>query len=182
MEEHDRDRLRRWRNLPDVSRFMFTDHVIGEAEHARWFTAMLVDPSVRYWVIERDGEPVGLASLTSIDLTHRRCAWGFYLAAPEARGHGLGSVAGHFLIRQAFERLDLRKVCSEVLDFNARALAMYAALGFQEEGRLREHIVKGDRVCDVVVQSLLRREWEARRADIERDLRARGLALVESLD
>ena len=37
----DRDRLRDWRNQPDVARWMYTDAVIGPEDHARWFAAAL---------------------------------------------------------------------------------------------------------------------------------------------
>ena len=64
----DRDRLREWRNLPEISRWMYSDHAISAEEHARWFEAALKDPRRCYWIIEVDGAPVGLANL--YDITH----------------------------------------------------------------------------------------------------------------
>lgn len=174
---HDRERLRDWRNLPDVSRYMFTDHIISAEEHARWFERMLVDPTVRYWVIEVDGAEVGVACLTSIDPKHRRCSWGFYIAAAEARGRATGRFAGYTLLRHAFEDLGLNRVACEALEWNERALAMYRALGFRDEGRLRQHVLKAGRLCDVVQLSMLAQEWAAQRPAVEADLRGRGFDL-----
>ncbi|MDP3383413.1 MAG: GNAT family N-acetyltransferase, partial [Phenylobacterium sp.] len=78
----DRDRLRVWRNQPAVAQWMYTDAQISEADHARWFAAALSDPTRRYWIIELDGEPVGLANLADISEANRRCAWAYYLASP----------------------------------------------------------------------------------------------------
>ena len=42
----DRDRLRDWRNQPDVAQWMYTDAVIGPEDHARWFAAALAEIGV----------------------------------------------------------------------------------------------------------------------------------------
>jgi UDP-4-amino-4,6-dideoxy-N-acetyl-beta-L-altrosamine N-acetyltransferase len=63
----DAERLFEWRNLPEVRRYMFTDRPIPREEHDRWFKSVLVDASRRDWIIQADGVPAGLISLTSID-------------------------------------------------------------------------------------------------------------------
>ena len=65
--------------------------------------------SRRYWIIELEGPPVGLANLYDISVLHRRAYWAFYLASPEVRGRGVGSFAERFVIRHAFEELRLRQ-------------------------------------------------------------------------
>jgi UDP-4-amino-4,6-dideoxy-N-acetyl-beta-L-altrosamine N-acetyltransferase len=84
----DSERLLAWRNLPEIARWMYSDHVISPAEHARWFSAALADPRRRYWVIEADGRPVGLANLYDLAPEHGRTAWAYYLADPSTRGQG----------------------------------------------------------------------------------------------
>ena len=85
LAEADRDRLLAWRNLPEIARWMYSDHVIGADEHARWFAGALADPGRRYWIITVDGEPVGLANLYDIDRQLGRAAWAYYLADPGVR-------------------------------------------------------------------------------------------------
>ena len=72
LQGDDRDRLLEWRNRPEVARYMYTDHPISEAEHASWFGLAIADPTRRYWIIELDGEPVGLANLYDISVAQRR--------------------------------------------------------------------------------------------------------------
>ena len=91
VREDDRERLLAWRNSPDVAAFMYSDHKISQHEHDHWFDVVRHDARRRYWIIEVDGEPVGLANLADIDMTHRRCAWAYYLASPKVRGLGVGS-------------------------------------------------------------------------------------------
>ena len=33
----DKDRMLAWRNSPEVSAYMYTDHLIAPEEHERWF-------------------------------------------------------------------------------------------------------------------------------------------------
>ena len=47
VEAADKDQLRVWRNLPEISAWMYSDHAISEAEHERWFNAAMADPAHR---------------------------------------------------------------------------------------------------------------------------------------
>ena len=154
-------RVREWRNLPDVARYMYTDHEISEAEHASWFGMALDSGDRRYWIIELDGAPVGLANLYDIQPAHRRAYWAFYLADPAVRGRGVGSATERFVLRYAFEELGLNKLCCEVLGSNEAVVAMHEKFGFVVGGTLRSHIWKRDHFEDVVTLSILAEEWRA---------------------
>jgi len=159
----DIHRVREWRNLPEISAYMYTDHEIFDNEHARWFGNAINDPSRRYWIIELEGVPVGLANLYDISAAHRRAYWAFYLASPEVRGRGVGSYAERFVIRYTFEDLALEKLCCEVLATNAAVVKMHQRYGFQVDGTLRQHVVKSGERVDVVTLSLLREDWASGR-------------------
>jgi UDP-4-amino-4,6-dideoxy-N-acetyl-beta-L-altrosamine N-acetyltransferase len=155
----DIGRLREWRNLPEISRHMYTDHEIGEAEHARWFGTAFTADDRKYWVIQLDERPVGLANLYDIDFQHSRAYWAFYLADPAVRGRGVGSHTEKFVMNYAFDELKLNKLCCEVLATNEAVVHMHERFGFSIDGRLRRHIRKGDDYVDVITMSLLADEW-----------------------
>jgi UDP-4-amino-4,6-dideoxy-N-acetyl-beta-L-altrosamine N-acetyltransferase len=156
-------RVREWRNLPEIAAYMYTDHQISEEEHARWFGNAINDPTRRYWIIELEGAPVGLANLYDISTAHRRAYWAFYLASPEVRGRGVGAFAERFVMRHTFVDLDLEKLCCEVLATNAAVVKMHQRYGFQVDGTLRSHVVKVGERLDVVTMSLLRDDWASSR-------------------
>jgi UDP-4-amino-4,6-dideoxy-N-acetyl-beta-L-altrosamine N-acetyltransferase len=159
LELGDITRVQAWRNLPEVAAFMYTDHHISDGEHARWFGGAMTDDTRRYWIIELDGEPVGLANLYDISLLHKRSYWAFYHADDRVRGKGVGSFTERFVRRHVFEELGLDKLCCEVLATNEGVVKMHQRYGFQVDGVLRQHVIKlGERV-DVVTMSLLREEW-----------------------
>jgi UDP-4-amino-4,6-dideoxy-N-acetyl-beta-L-altrosamine N-acetyltransferase len=163
IELADTTQLLAWRNLPEVASYMYTDHHITEPEHARWFAGAMNDETKRYWVIELDGEPVGLANLYDISAAHRRAYWAFYLADDRVRGRGVGSTTERWVMRHVFEELALEKLCCEVLETNEGVVKMHQRYGFTIDGVLRAHVVKGGTRVGVVTMSLLREEWTASR-------------------
>lgn len=171
MTPSDKETVHAWRNRPEVARYMYTDHTIAVEEHERWFAGTLQDPRKRYWIIVHEGEDVGLACLTDLDLRHRRASWAFYLADPNARGKALGGFVEYAVLEHVFDQLGLHKLCCEVLASNRTVLALHERFGFCQEGVLREHIFKGGEFHDVILLAMTRPEWEAKRAVLAELLR-----------
>ena len=163
LELGDLVRLHEWRNLPEVAAYMYTDHWIEAAEHARWFGGAMTDPGRRYWIIVLDGTPVGLLNLYDNSEDHRRAYWAFYLADPAVRGRGVGASAERFMMRYAFVDRGLDVLRCEVLATNESVVRMHERYGFHVDGVLRQHVVKGGERIDVVALSLLRADWETGR-------------------
>jgi UDP-4-amino-4,6-dideoxy-N-acetyl-beta-L-altrosamine N-acetyltransferase len=175
VEAQDSPALLAWRNSPEVAAYMYADHLISQDEHDRWFAAAMVAPDRRYWIIEADGQRVGLANLTKIDETARRCDWAYYLGDPATRGKGLGAQVEYIVLRHVFETLGLNKLWCEVLAENKAVIRLHERFGFVAEARFREHVLKGGRFQDVLGMGLLKREWTAARPQIEARLKALGI-------
>ena len=174
----DRDWLRVWRNQPVVAQWMYTDAQISEADHARWFASAMSDPARRYWIIELDGEPVGLANLADISPANRRCAWAYYLASPSVRGKGVGAYVEYWIIEHVFGALGLSKLWCEVLVENEAVWKLHESFGFRREALLRQHIWKNGAPRDVVGLGLLADDWAAVREASRERLRAKGYDLT----
>ena len=170
MTPEDGDMVRRWRNSPEVSRYMYTDHHITRDEHARWFDSTLRDPAKRYWIIRHQDSDAGVACLYDVDPARRRCSWAFYLADTRLRGKGLGGFVEFAVLEHVFSRLRLEALRCEVLASNRAVLALHEKFGFRREGCLPAHVVKSGRPVDVVCLAITREEWDARRPEIERKL------------
>ena len=178
----DGPRVLAWRNDPAVAAYMYGDHVIGEAEHALWLDAALTREDRRYWIVELDGAPVGLANLARIDLAASRCDWAFYLASQAVRGRGVGAAVEYLVLRHVFETLELNKLWCEVLADNTAVVRLHERFGFTREALFRDHVRKGGMLRDVVGMGLLRREWSAAKAAAERSLAATAPADALSLE
>jgi len=170
----DKARLLAWRNSPEVAAYMYTDHQISEDEHERWFSGLEGDGRRAYWIIEMDGEPVGLANFYDIDRRNSRSAWAYYLAEPSVRGRGIGGYVEILMIDRAFGEFGLQKLWCEVLDTNRGVIRMHQKFGFKEEARFRRHVLKSGAWQDVVGLGLLAEEWPSARAPMANTLKAAG--------
>lgn len=177
LDESDRARVRAWRNLPEVARYMYSDHEIGAEEHARWFAGALTDARRRYWIIEADGAPVGLANLYDIDAASRRCGWAYYLADPNTRGRGIGSFVEYAVLKHVFDEMDFNKLWCEVLASNTAVIALHEKVGFTREAHYRDHVLKAGAYEDVIGLAMRASDWRACAPPLRARLIEKGFAL-----
>ncbi|HZZ66868.1 MAG TPA: UDP-4-amino-4,6-dideoxy-N-acetyl-beta-L-altrosamine N-acetyltransferase [Phenylobacterium sp.] len=177
LESGDSDRLLTWRNLPEIARWMYSDHAITPDEHARWLAGALADARRRYWIVETDGTPVGLANLYDLAPEHGRTSWAYYLAEPSTRGQGIGAFVEYWVIEYVFRELRLNKLWCEVLIGNEAVWRLHEGFGFRREALFREHVIKDGAPADVVGLGLLKADWAAARAASRVRLVGRGFDL-----
>ena len=113
IEEADLAKVRRWRNHPEVSRYMYTQHEVSQAEHLAWFQRSQEDPFRHLLMCEYGGESFGFVNTPLENPDAQRATWGFYLDPLSPRGRG--QALGHAALVYAFEELKLHKLCGEAL-------------------------------------------------------------------
>jgi UDP-4-amino-4,6-dideoxy-N-acetyl-beta-L-altrosamine N-acetyltransferase len=152
--------IREIRNLPDVRKVMFTDHVISVNEHLVWISRLKADPhQIVFGIVDDTSKrPLGVISLAALDSKNKRSDWGFYLA-PEERGDGLGTAVEKRFIEFAFETLDLAKLNGAVIEGNDEVVKFYKKFGFEEEGFRKSEIVKDGRRVGVHLLGLAKETW-----------------------
>jgi UDP-4-amino-4,6-dideoxy-N-acetyl-beta-L-altrosamine N-acetyltransferase len=182
LDAADAARLLAWRNSPEVARHMYSDHVIAPEEHTAWLAGALADPRRRYWIIELDGAPVGLANLYDIEPIHRRCSWAYYLADPATRGRGVGTYVEYFVLTYVFDRLNLNKLCCEVFLANEAVWKMHESFGFEREGLYRDHIMKAGKFEDVVALAMRAAAWREKKPALRERLTEKGFTPPRSDD
>jgi RimJ/RimL family protein N-acetyltransferase len=108
--------------------------------------------------IEADGVLIGHCGLFNVDDVARTAELGIGIGERPYWGRGYGRDAVAVLVRYGFRHLNLHRIWLRVHATNERAIRAYAAAGFVEEGRLREHVWTDGRHVDLVQMGVLRRE------------------------
>ena len=148
--------LRMRNNLALVSSVMGFRLGVGEKGIEGWiaqggvtgddllYTAVLIAEAHR---------PIGYVKMYRVDRFSRHAWLGVSLFDEADAGRGIGGR----ILAQACDYLRdfvaIRKVSLEVHAGNARALSVYATLGFAEEGRMRSQFFSAGRFDDVVILS-----------------------------
>jgi RimJ/RimL family protein N-acetyltransferase len=175
IEARDADRL--WDSLddPEGRRLTGTTASFSRTQIDEWVTT-IADREGRYdWAITpsavRDGalvsdELIGEIVLNDLDPAARSANLRLQML-PDYRGRGYGREAIVEVLRFAFDASPhdggprLHRVSLDVLSINPRAKALYASLGFVEEGRLRDAYRDGDSWADAIVMSILEDEFRS---------------------
>jgi RimJ/RimL family protein N-acetyltransferase len=113
-----------------------------EAWPAERHLAALRDPDVAHLVVVEDGEPVGFVILGGL-LDPNGCIeiGRVVIGTP---GRGLGRRAFELVLGRAFDDHGAHRVWLDVKADNARARHLYATLGFEEEGTMRDALRTAD--------------------------------------
>jgi RimJ/RimL family protein N-acetyltransferase len=118
------------------------------------------DPGVIVWVIETlDGVPIGHLGLNHIDPIHFRATLFISISEKDRWGQGYGTDAIRLVLRDAFERQNLRRVDLITDADNARGIRCYEKCGFVREGLLRGHRLRYGKPLDMVQMGVMREDF-----------------------
>lgn len=156
VREEDLPALLDWRNRPQVRAFMLSQHEIGLDEHRAWFARASQDDRRRLLIVEDNGGPLGFVQFANV-APGGISDWGFY-ARPDAP-KGTGRIIGAAALDHAFGDLQLHKVCGQAIAGNIASIALHRALGFAEEGVLRDQQLIGGAYHSLICFGLLEQEW-----------------------
>jgi len=132
-------------------------HPVTLAEHQ----ARHAEPDtsgIAQFAVDVDDALVGRALLFHADDLARSAEVGLALL-PEHQGKGLGKDVLRVLLGYGFRSRNLHRVHLQTLSSNEAGLRCYRAVGFVEEGRLREAAWVEGGYEDMVLMSVLRPEW-----------------------
>ena len=116
------------------------------------------------FVIYRDDVIAGRIGLHYINAANKTGAIGYWLTQAAA-GHGIMLNSCRKVIEFGFTVLQLHRIEIKAAVHNVKSQAVPEKLGFTREGILRESEWVNGEAFNIVVYSLLKREWEAQQAN-----------------
>jgi RimJ/RimL family protein N-acetyltransferase len=134
---------------------MFNQQDISIEDHRQWYINKSKQHNQHLLIFEDNKTPQGFVSFSIRD--GNIADWGFYKSpsSPKGTGYKLGQSA----LRHAFEILKLHKVNGQVIGFNENSLKFHLALGFIQEGVIRESYFDGTSYHAIIHFGLLKDEW-----------------------
>ena len=151
IERSDLPRYVNWLNDPEVRQYINLFHPISLAFEEQWYEKMISLPveeqAMMMEVITEDGwKPIGNIGLMSVSNVNRDAELGLFIK---------------LLLVYAFNTLNLNRIYLRVVDENQRGIHTYKAVGFVEEGRMREAVFLNGSYHDMILMSVLRSEWQS---------------------
>ena len=128
----------------------------------KWFQAYMNNRNsqVRCCICDKESSSVlGVVYLLNIDQIIRSAEFAIMIGSKQDQNKGVGTKATQLMLSHGFNNLNLNRVYLEVLENNHAAVSVYEKCGFTQEGRLREAAYKNGSYCDLLVMSILRKEF-----------------------
>jgi diamine N-acetyltransferase len=158
LQVSDAEMTFRWRRAQRAK--FLNQGAVSVEQQAAWIASR---PFTEYnFIIElKSGRPVGMISLTNIDLTNRNGESGRFLIGDEeaVKGVPVAVEAMKLLYELAFDQLCLVRVCGTVADNNNLMIKWQKYMGMKEEGRLRNHLCQDGQFHDAIFLGLLVEEY-----------------------
>lgn len=152
------------RHVPILKRWREQSHIQGTCSHKLLTELLETDPDSwkdRYdFVVQDEADiSVGLVSLFRVNRAIRQAEVAKLVGEPKALGTGYAREATCLLLGYAFHALDLQRVYLRTNGFNLQNIRLNEKIGFRFEGILRASDVLNQELVDVVLMSMLGREF-----------------------
>ena len=166
VERSDLSLFVNWLNDYEVRQFLTLYFPISMAFEEKWYESMInsspeEQPMVIEVITEKGWKPIGNLGLMHVSNIDRDAELGIFIGEKTEWNKGYGRKAIQLLLRYAFMTLNLNRIYLRVFENNLRGINSYRAIGFVEEGRMRQAKFSEGAYLDILLMSVLRSEWQA---------------------
>ena len=163
IEIGDLGKFHEWFNNPDLVHGFGDIHFPSSLRQQEvWFEKIQTEEeTVRLAVQHIDGVLIGFSGFWHIHWRDRRAEHAVMIGDDAYRDQGYGREVIASCARYAFKEMGLFRLDATVLKTNGASLKAYQACGFEIEGTLRGHALRGGRRIDRIMLGLLLSEYKA---------------------
>lgn len=150
---------------PETARYVTWEAHRTEADSRRfleWVLGRYQAGEAGDWAImdRKTGHIIGSMGIVEVDAAHRCCEIGYVIGRMHW-GQGYTAEALGRLVRFLFEECGMNRIQAKCCKENHGSARVLEKTGFQYEGLLRERMHMKNRFWDLMIYSLLEREWRA---------------------
>jgi UDP-4-amino-4,6-dideoxy-N-acetyl-beta-L-altrosamine N-acetyltransferase len=106
------------RNSESVRLKMYNPEPITYSDHKEWISRLKTKKDRLYFLSFYNDNPIGVVDFTSIN-DKNECEWGYYLN-PELQNSGYGILLEYYVIKYAFEELQIKHLFGAVIETNKK--------------------------------------------------------------
>lgn len=142
-------------NNRNIMSYWFEEPYESFDELEELYNKHIHDNAERRFIAETaDREPVGLVEIIEINSIHRSAEFQIIIT-PEHQGRGFARDLVNKALDYSFSILNLHKIYLQVATSNEKAIHIYKACGFREEGHLVEEFFSNGKYTDAVRMYIL---------------------------
>ncbi|EOC8788917.1 spermidine N1-acetyltransferase [Listeria monocytogenes] len=159
LEREDLKFVHRLNNDAKIMSYWFEEPYEAFVELQELYDKHIHDQSERRFILELDGQMVGLVELMEIDYIHRRAEFQIIID-PKFQGHGYAVSATKLAMKYAFHVLNLHKLYLVVDKVNEKAIHVYEKVGFIREGELIDEFFVNGTYHDAIRMCIFQHQYQ----------------------
>ncbi|ECQ7339483.1 spermidine N1-acetyltransferase [Listeria monocytogenes] len=159
LEREDLKFVHRLNNDAKIMSYWFEEPYEAFVELQELYDKHIHDQSERRFILELDGQMVGLVELMEIDYFHRRAEFQIIID-PKFQGHGYAVSATKLAMKYAFHVLNLHKLYLVVDKVNEKAIHVYEKVGFIREGELIDEFFVDGTYHDAIRMCIFQHQYQ----------------------
>lgn len=148
-------------NDPEVLKNLTHPEPITLEQHTTWWESIRRKDTQLRLIFTVDDVPAGFAKFYDIDRTNKNCVLGADIHK-DSRGKGYARPMWTLMIEHCFNVLGMHRISLTTAEYNAIGRRVYVKLGFKEEGRYVESLLRDDVYHDQILMYMLRSDWQNR--------------------
>lgn len=162
IKREDLPTLNEWANDPEIQRLLGGWHFpTSMADQESWFATLSCQSIDQRFAVETDKLGlIGTANLVSVDWKNRTAFHGVMIGPRSAKGNGLGVDTIMAIERYAFDELGLRRLDSEIIEYNEVSLHTHVQkCGWEVEGRKQGWYYRSGRTWDKIIIGITEKQY-----------------------
>jgi diamine N-acetyltransferase len=158
LEREDLKFVHELNNDANIMSYWFEEPYEAFVELQDLYDKHIHDQGERRFILEKDGDMLGLVELVEIDYIHRRAEFQIIID-PAYQGHGYAMVATNLAMNYAFSVLNMHKLYLIVDKENEKAIHIYKKVGFSIEGELKDEFFVDGSYHNAIRMCMFQKEY-----------------------
>lgn len=153
----------KWRNDPDIWKLTLGKrYLVSEEYEKKWIENTIFNSKdIRLAIcIKSNDKYIGNVYLTNIDYYNREAKEQLFIGEKSEWGKGFAFEALMQILEFGFYERNLHRIYTEIMEEHIASRKLANKCSFREEGLLRDKIIKNGEYKNVVIFSILRKEFE----------------------
>lgn len=165
IREDDLENIMRWRMDEDITRYMNTNPKLTLEGQKKWLAAIRDNEDVDYWIIEVNGEPAGVISLSGLTDPNGNLGWAYYVGEKRLRSIKTALSLEMSMYDYVFEVLGKQSVTGDIFTLNQGVIALHKLCGCEIVEEKKNHVCKEGVYYDVTFMRMTAERWKSIRGE-----------------
>jgi UDP-4-amino-4,6-dideoxy-N-acetyl-beta-L-altrosamine N-acetyltransferase len=148
-----------WRNSKNLFPYNTQYFLLNSKMQMDWFNKIQNDSSKKMFMIFYGKLKIGICGLIDIDNENKNAKIAIIIGKESLHGMGIGTIVISHLLKYGFEKLELHRINSEVIEFNKNSIHLFEKSQFKLDATYRDVIWRNNRWWNMKSMSIFRNDF-----------------------